>query len=386
MHVQDPSGPWVRPEGARFLAAAREGEAPRYRLVPEGRDDDGDGRFNEDGPGGVCLDQNFPVGWRGAWSGGHSGQAPLSEPLARTYADLVLKRKTPAVVLFQGSHGGLATPGGLGVDALGWELPATRHRPVFEYLAQAFEQRFGRGAGRARSLREARHGERPGAALDWFYASGGALAVEAAPWGPAYPRNGKDAVDARYPRNGASAEERVSPEDREWGRWLDNTRGGLGFVEWHPVELGGGVQGLVGGWRPLTRCNPPVEELASAVGAAPDFALDVARALPRLEIEVRELSRDGEVVRLRARVKNRGALPSGVSPAAVPPAEGCTLELVLPAEARLLAGPERTVLGHLPGAGLSAEVEWLVQAPAGARLRLRAEDRLTAPVRIEVQP
>ena len=40
------------------------GETGAYRLESEGLDNDGDGAINEDPPGGVDFDRNFPHGWK----------------------------------------------------------------------------------------------------------------------------------------------------------------------------------------------------------------------------------------------------------------------------------------------------------------------------------
>ncbi len=64
-----------------------------YRVYPEGIDNDGDGRYNEDGIGGLDLHRNYPYNWRHD-SGGDStgrgytqfgaGEYPLSEPETRS--------------------------------------------------------------------------------------------------------------------------------------------------------------------------------------------------------------------------------------------------------------------------------------------------------------
>ena len=111
----------------RLLARARPGDAPRYQLTLEGKDDDGDGRFNEDGVGGVVLDLNFPVGRTGPWLDELAGELPLSETLARSYADFALLQRAAIVILFQGNHGRLALPGGsLATAAAGWMPEADR--------------------------------------------------------------------------------------------------------------------------------------------------------------------------------------------------------------------------------------------------------------------
>ena len=264
MLIEDPEGPWARASDERFLRPARAGEAPRYRLTREGRDDDGDGRFNEDGLGGISLDHNFPLGWAGPWGGTPAGQWPLSEPSSRALAELVQARRTALVLVFQGNHGKLATPGGLPHEVEGaLALPFASDAPTFGGLVELFARLTERSQDAPLTLAEARRGPYPGAAIDWFYAALGAVAMEIAIWGPDVDAPERETVDAKYSRehNGrtpaeeASGIENGAPEisgaDRGWARWLDETRGGIGFVEWQPVDVGAGRRAWVGGWEPF---------------------------------------------------------------------------------------------------------------------------------------
>ncbi|MCZ6596861.1 MAG: M14 family zinc carboxypeptidase [Planctomycetota bacterium] len=397
--LPDPDGPWTRAEDDRLLRAARPGDAPRFRLAREGRDDDGDGRFNEDGPGGVVPDLNFPVGWRGPWTGVPSGRWPLSESESRSLADLAIDRRTAVVLLFQGNHGGLAVPGGLdpagpvegGAGPLALPLPSDL--VVFEEVGRLFAQATGRGANGVRTLREARGVERPGAAIDWFYVALGALSFELAAWGPEVengtrsPKEARFAADANLDDDPAAepVTRWASATDRAWARWLDNTRGGVGFVDWQPVDLGDGRRGFVGGWLPRTRLNPPPEVLPVAVEGLADFTLEVARGLPRLEIELRELKREPSgVVHLKARIRNEGILPSGVGP--LGDAGGASLTLRVPPGVQLVVGEEKSEFGHIAGLSASPDCEWILVAPEGAVLQLVARSPWLAPVEREVRP
>ncbi len=78
MRVPDPTGEWMPVEGDPRLmkrADRSKGEKGMYKLYTEGTDNDGDGRFNEDGPGGVNVNRNFPHLFKdftetgGAWPG-----------------------------------------------------------------------------------------------------------------------------------------------------------------------------------------------------------------------------------------------------------------------------------------------------------------------------
>ena len=392
MLIESPTGPWIRAEDGRFLVPAADGDSPRFLLTLEGRDEDGDGRFNEDPPGGVDLDRNFALGRPGPWEDPLGGPVPMSEPLSRALADLALSRRAALALLYQGSHGALAVPGGVAPGGEG-SLPLEADGPVFQRVTAAFVETAGRSQERVLTLAEARHAERTGAALDWLYAVPGILAVEVAPWGPQVERSGGvTAKDARFPADAQRGPGRtLSALDEAWRRWLDNTRGGLGFSDWRPVDLGDGVQGLIGGWEPRTRLNPPPDLLPRSLTGLSDFALRTARMMPRLEIILFDSSRDGELVRLRVRLRNPGELPTGLSTtgrwrAAIEGPVGASLELVPPAGARVVAGETRTAFGRILGGAATPDCEWLIVVPEGSPVILRASAPWCLPAELEVRP
>lgn len=78
MRVKDPQGEWIPVPGEPRLmkkADAGKGEKGIYKLYSEGRDNDRDGAYNEDGPGGVNPGINFPHLFKfytkagGTWAG-----------------------------------------------------------------------------------------------------------------------------------------------------------------------------------------------------------------------------------------------------------------------------------------------------------------------------
>lgn len=77
-----------------------------YELYSEGWDNDGDGRLNEDGVGGLDLHRNYPENWRPmteetgrGWTQGGAGAYPLSEP--ETMAVFMWLMKHPNVAIVQ---------------------------------------------------------------------------------------------------------------------------------------------------------------------------------------------------------------------------------------------------------------------------------------------
>jgi len=81
MRVKDPEGEWLPVPGQpRLMKRAdwSKGEKGLYKLTSEGLDNDGDGQYNEDGPGGVNVGTNFPQMFKyfapdaGPWPGSES--------------------------------------------------------------------------------------------------------------------------------------------------------------------------------------------------------------------------------------------------------------------------------------------------------------------------
>lgn len=76
-----------------------------YELYSEGIDSDGDGRYNEDGIGGLDLHRNYPENWRPmreetgrGYTQGGAGEYPLSEPETRAVFLFLLTHPNVAIV------------------------------------------------------------------------------------------------------------------------------------------------------------------------------------------------------------------------------------------------------------------------------------------------
>jgi hypothetical protein len=93
MRFPDPAG---EVDASMEKADAAKGKQAEYRLVLEGRDDDGDGVWNEDAPGGVDVARNFT--WRFEEHVPACGKWPASAPETRAILDLLLADERIAVV------------------------------------------------------------------------------------------------------------------------------------------------------------------------------------------------------------------------------------------------------------------------------------------------
>jgi len=110
MRVADPTGPYmIHPDDARLMkeAEAHKGESGGYRLYWEGTDTDGDGFYNEDGPGGVDLNRNFQHEY--PHNQADAGPHMVSELESRALMDFMISHRNIAMVLTYGESDNLVS-------------------------------------------------------------------------------------------------------------------------------------------------------------------------------------------------------------------------------------------------------------------------------------
>jgi hypothetical protein len=109
MRWRDPGGEWLldeRDPTGRLMRRAEDEEQGEWSMAGEGIDDDGDGRTDEDGVGGLDLHRNYVENWRPmpgrewtgrGWTQNGAGAYPLSEPETRAVVLFVLENPNIAV-------------------------------------------------------------------------------------------------------------------------------------------------------------------------------------------------------------------------------------------------------------------------------------------------
>ena len=107
MRWRDAEGEWLQDERdptGRLMRRAEDGEQGEWSMADEGIDDDGDGRTDEDGVGGLDLHRNYVENWRPmpgrehtgrGWTQGGAGAYPLSEP--ETFAVVLFALENPNI-------------------------------------------------------------------------------------------------------------------------------------------------------------------------------------------------------------------------------------------------------------------------------------------------
>jgi hypothetical protein len=105
MRVKDPEGKWIPdPKEPRLLRLAdpKKGEKGVYTVYTEGIDNDGDGAYNEDPPGGVEINRNFPHDFE--YGVKAAGGWPASEPETSAVLKFMTDHPSIALVLAYGSE------------------------------------------------------------------------------------------------------------------------------------------------------------------------------------------------------------------------------------------------------------------------------------------
>ncbi|MCA9279789.1 MAG: peptidase M14 [Phycisphaeraceae bacterium] len=141
MWKKDPSGDWLRDEfDPRVFRRARlaEGEKGEWiRLGSEGIDTDGDGRINEDGPGGDDMNRSWPTAWQPEYVQNAATIFPLADPETRAVAEFILAH--PNIAAGQSYHnaGGMILRGP-GASWRNSEYPA-QDRRVYDEIGRVGE-------------------------------------------------------------------------------------------------------------------------------------------------------------------------------------------------------------------------------------------------------
>jgi hypothetical protein len=338
----------------------RDGEG-NYEVYAEGVDNDGDGRYNEDGIGGLDLHRNYPENWRpmreetgrGRTQAG-AGEYPLSEP------------ETRAVFLFLMTHPNIAI-----VNSLDTSVPMILRGPstskseetmfpadlelIRRFDAKGREVTGYPWAGDTYDVYATRGGPNPvtgepprptplfGHGPDFGYSFYGAVWYGNEIW------NGGRFVDydgdSRY-------------DEWEVLRWNDENRAGKGdFAPWSPFKHPTLGEVDIGGFNPKFYAqNPPPEMLETWARNEAMFNLYLAQQLPQVRIVSADVrSSAAGLYEVELTVTNEGKMPTALDVAKrvkmVRP-DACTITL---AKGQELAVPA----AGQPRQRAAMEIDWL---------------------------
>lgn len=368
LRVEDPAGAWMpHPGDPRVLIKAdpKRGERGVYSIYPEGIDNDHDGAWNEDGPGGVAFDRNFTYAYPYFEPG--AGPNQVSEIETRAVADFAFDHPNIAAVFCFGVHDNLTHS--WKADDKGDKFTpsiAAADAPYLKLLAEKFQEIHG-----GENAPDPPPTEGDFAHWAWFH-YGRWTFCSRGWWVPkveeAEPKEEK-ADDGEEEKSEAKddkpSDEKRGADDLNALRWMKQQEID-GFVAWTPIEHPDfpNKKVEVGGFKPYLRLNPPAEELGPLAEKHLAFFVELADRMPRLRIappEVEALS--GGIYRVTAKVINDGYLPTfSAAGAASKHLHPVQIKIELPKGAKLLTGHRRARLSTLRGRGGAEEQTWLIRA------------------------
>jgi murein tripeptide amidase MpaA len=388
MRISDPHGPWKQHnDDARLMIAREPGEfgGEYFRILPEGSVRSYDGlkiTANKDREG-LDLNRNFPAYWRQEFEQAGAGPYPASEPEVRAMVDFIVGHPNiGAAVSFHTHSGVILRPMGTQSD----DDMTPEDLWIYKRLSDLGAKLTGYPAISIFHEFKYHPKEIITGTQDWIYEHLGALFWTVEIWAPNREAGIKDYRWIEWYRD------HPPEDDLKLLKWSDEHCGGQAHVDWYPfhhpqlgmVELGGWDK--MNYWR-----NPPPPLREREVARFPAWLTQLALSLPKLELlrtEVRALGAD--TWRVRMAVANAGYLPSYVSKRALErkTARGTVFEITLANGASLVSGkarvegaqleghaPRNSLQAFLPNRELTADrdvAEWIVRAPRGTALALKA--------------
>jgi hypothetical protein len=309
-----------------------------YETYPEGIDNDLDGRYNEDGIGGLDLHRNYPENWRPmreatgrGYTQGGSGEYPLSEPETRavflflmTHPNVGLAQSldTAVPMILRGPSTASSEEGMYPEDAalaakfdkMGMEITG------YPWAGDTYHVYATRGGANPVTGEAPRDSPIFGHGPDFGYSYFGVIWYGDEIW------NGGRFTD--FDKDGRVDEAEVL-------RWLDENRPGKGdFQAWTPFRHPqlGDVE--IGGLNPkFWGQNPPADMIETWAKNEAMFNLYLARQLAQVKltaVAVTPAKAGAGVFEVKATVTNEGLMPTALEVAKrvkIVRPDACTIRL-----------------------------------------------------------
>lgn len=364
IRVADPTGTFIEStEDKRLMVQADlgQGQTGKWSVYSEGTDNDKDGKFNEDGQGGVSFNRNFTYNYESF--GLNSGLYPVSEPESKAVADFLYDHfNIYTVITFgpqdnlgqpwkaaerpgQASAGSQAQSAGSGMGSGRGMMPQGDRRitsvlKADETINKLVSDKYHEltGVKGAPPVKDAR-----GNFMEWAYYHYGRYSFSTPAWW----------INADKGKNYEAAFLKFAARHK-----MNDV-----FVPWTKIEDPDFKDKLteVGGIKPFAVINPPADTLGELINVNYKFITAVAGMHPELEFTDITVENAGEnVFRVALKVHNKGVFATC---AAVGEINSWTrimrIALETGKEQSVVSGQKIGRIGRLNG-GESAEFSWLI--------------------------
>jgi hypothetical protein len=286
IRISDPSGKFTESdEDKRVMVAAdlSKGQNGQYLLFSEGIDNDKDGFYNEDGPGGVSFNRNFSFNYEEF--GLSTGLYPVSEPETKAVADFLFDRFNIYTVFAFGPQDNLGQP------LKASDLPEKEKRitavmksdeTINKLVSDKYHEITGaKGAPPSKTA--------SGNFMEWAYFHYGRYSFGTPAWW--FPvEKGKNQEAAFLKFAGKKSIKDV-------------------FVPWkeisHPDFPGKRTE--IGGIKPFAMINPPADTLSDLIAGNYKFITAIAGMHPELEfLDIKTENAGQNIFRITLKLHNKG--------------------------------------------------------------------------------
>ncbi|MET0242948.1 MAG: M14 family metallopeptidase [Flavitalea sp.] len=299
MRIESPVGEYLpHPDDPRVLIKAdtEKGQKGRYRMVPEGIDNDKDGMFNEDGAGGVIFNKNHSYKHPSFTKG--SGEFAVSEIEIRALLDKLYELTNIYSVVSFGPANNLSLPVNFNPGAVAQRMISGYYEADTKVNATVSEL-YNNTTGMKDAPKAAATG---GDFYSWAYFHYGRYSFSSPGW---YVPKAKP--DTAKKEKAFTVEDPVANYLRfASSQGITNT-----FTEWkayqHPDFEGQKTE--IGGIDPFVLINPPFKLLPEITKKHTSFLVKLATLQPEIDILNVKTEKIGSgLTRVTVEVVNKGAM------------------------------------------------------------------------------
>lgn len=280
-------------ENVLITADRSKGEKGNYVLLTEGIDADFDGKFGEDGHGGVNIDRNFTFDYPAFYP--ESGTYAASEPETKALMDFVYDNPQISTIVQFGLTNNLSEPERFTASKANERIVSSwsaNDVEVSKYVSSLYKD-LTKALGEPSKMEHV-----AGNFANTAYYHLGRFSFSTPTWWPSVVDSSKSAKPVKG--------------DDVFYRWVavNNVEGAI--LPWtkvnHPnfpnqeVEVGGVVD--------IYRNNPPLAYLKESALVHTDFIQQLLKAMPQLEFQQPVVTAlGGDVFRIEVTVTNEGMMP-----------------------------------------------------------------------------
>ena len=354
MRVEDVTGDYIKlKEDNRILVKAdkNKGQTGKYKIYSEGRDNDKDGKFNEDGKGGIAFNKNFSYAYNYFKPG--VGEHPVSEKENRALLDFLYEQWNIFSIVTLGPENNLSSP-------LKYNASGARKRVVTSVLKQdAALNKFLSGKyNKIIGTKDAPVSKgKGGDFFQWSYFHFGKLALSTPGWW--------------VPKVKDSAKKSAKNKYVNYLNWAKKENISNAFVDWkqvnHPDFPGQKVE--VGGIAPYKMINPPFKMVADISKKHTNFILELAKMQPNITLQNLSSESVGNgLTRISVDVHNSGILPTHTQMGSRSRwLRKIKVELKLNKNQQIISGKKIILVNNIDGDS-SQKFSWLVKGKGNVKL------------------